>query len=175
MQRIPPFRPEPLATLRARLDKALQDDYLFTQTKWMPMYRRRNVFDFHRGLRLVVSFDTAIPGTVGILRVTGSFSSPAAQLGAIRELLRAGRLPLTAAGEFPYYSLPGEGMQVEVDASQLLDWVIGHFHALCQWPCPLEFIDVGVRGALHFLGPGRCRYETMGSGGRLRQRTHRRD
>ncbi len=53
-----PFKPEPINKLRQRYTKALEDIYLAEpDLKNPPSGKRKHVFDFNSGLRLIISRD----------------------------------------------------------------------------------------------------------------------
>jgi len=159
-----PFRAELLGPMRQRFEEALQGDYLVGKKATSPRAPeslRRHVFDFTNGLRLTICFARGKPKSTPALYMVASFSSTDAYVAAIEELGRGGRMPVTQSAEVTTSSLPGKGLYLELDATELVDWIEGHFRAICGWPCPVEFGFVGENNTFHFAGPSREEYHTM--------------
>lgn len=151
-----PFQPEPLASLRQRFDQAMKGEYRIggkTTKPCSPDSLRRHVFDFSHGLRLVICFAKVNSKQTADFYLVASFASVGAYLATVGELRQAGHMAVTQAAEVVTNSLPGKGLYVKLDASDLIDWIEGHFRALCQWPCPLTFGCVDGERAFHFAGP----------------------
>ena len=159
-----PFEPEPLDSLRQRFDRAMEGEYRIsgkTTKPRSPESRRRHVFDFHNGLRLVVCFAGAKAKDPAALYMVASFTSVPAYLAAVQELHQAGHLAVKQTTELVNGPMAGKGLYVKLDGSQMVDWIEGHFLALCQWPCPMGFGFRDDRNAFHFAGPTRRQYRAM--------------
>ena len=122
---------------------------------------RRHVFDFSNGLRLVFCFARVKPKRPAAFYMVASFASVPAYLAVVQELRQAGHLPVMQAADIVNGLLPGKGLYVKLDGSQILDWIEGHFRALCQWPCPMAFGFVDGENAFHFAGPTLREYRAM--------------
>lgn len=155
-----PFSPESLDTMRARFEDALKGSYRVQDVPG-PAGHRRHIFDFAHGLRLVVSFDKARKNPAPILHVVASFSTPGAYIAAMAELRRAGRLDVLRTEDVMSDSLPGKGLLITFDGTHLRDWLEGHFHALCQWKCPIDYGMTDGDNAYHFIGPDRNGYRKL--------------
>lgn len=157
-----PFQPEPLASLRQRFNRAMEGEYRIgkkTTKPRSPDSLRRHVFDFSNGLRLVICF-AKVKGP-GALYMVASFASVPAYLAVVQELRQAGHMAVTRAADIVNGPLPGKGLHVTLDGGQLIDWIEGHFLALCQWPCPMGFGFLGGKNTFHFAGPTRREYGVM--------------
>ena len=159
-----PFEPEPLAFLRQRFDRAMEGEYRIGRKSTKPCppdSLRRHVFDFLDGLRLVVCFARVKPKEPASFYMVASFTSAPAYLAAIGELHQAGHMAVTQATEIVNGPLPGKGLHVKLDGREMIDWIEGHFRALCQWSCPLTFGFVDGQNIFHFAGPTRQEYRAM--------------
>ena len=171
MESMIPFEPEPLELMRERFQNALATDYRIrgdVSRPCSPGDVRKQVFDFQHGLRLLVCFVKTRARDVPALFVGAWFVSDEARLSAVMELAKAGQMPVTETKEVHNGPLPGKGLYVRVDASRLIDWIEGHFRALCRWACPLTFTPLDGDQGFFFVGPAKRDYHRMRKKARVR-------
>lgn len=128
-----PFGPEPVERLRARYPLALEEptdlEAIRLGTQSRPGERRRNVFDFADGLRLVVSDDP--PAGV---HVSASMLPGTALWGELARIIRArgadaAKLELCARAARRFAELAGPGLGLELQGFSA-DKGVPHFVAV---------------------------------------------